>query len=176
MGTPKLTPAQEKKQQKLQQKLQRTSTWVLGTLSGSGAVVVFSWLAAPAETLEGWSYFFAWFFALISIAPATLLFRAYFFEDIQPAATVVALLAHGLLVILSFAGIYDANLIKDCGDLLSPVRQIYFSMVTFTTLGYGDCKPTNGVELIAAFEALFSYAFFGAVVGTVATLGRPGAV
>ncbi|MCH8167990.1 MAG: two pore domain potassium channel family protein [Proteobacteria bacterium] len=167
MGTAEPTAAE-----KLQKLKRRTRTWVWGTLFGSGAVVFFSWLLAPAETLEGRSYVAAWGFALINIVPATLLFRAYFVKNIRPAETVIALLAHGVLVIGSFAGIYDANLIKDCADLLAPVRQIYFSMVTFTTLGYGDCKPTNGVELIAAFEALFSYAFFGAVVGTVATLGR----
>jgi len=35
------------------------------------------------------------------------------------------------------------------------LNSCYFSIVTFTTLGYGDLTPTGGLKVIAAFEALF---------------------
>lgn len=33
-------------------------------------------------------------------------------------------------------------------------KSFYFSLVTFTTLGFGDYHPTQGIQLIAALEAL----------------------
>jgi len=67
----------------------------------------------------------------------------------------------GLGIIFLFAGIYLAapdglpvrqtrcgNLIADCGDAL------YFSAVTFTTVGYGDWRPEGAARFVAAAEAL----------------------
>lgn len=46
----------------------------------------------------------------------------------------------------------DANFSKNINDLLSCA---YFSIVTFTTLGYGDITPTGISRLLASIEALF---------------------
>jgi hypothetical protein len=40
-----------------------------------------------------------------------------------------------------------------------------FSVVTWTTLGYGDFTPPTDIRLITAMQALLGYAFFGIVVG-----------
>ncbi len=48
---------------------------------------------------------------------------------------------------------------------------LYFSMVTFTTLGYGDFQPVPRMRLIASFEALIGYAFLGLLVGLLIDLG-----
>ena len=42
---------------------------------------------------------------------------------------------------------------------------IYFSVVTFTTLGYGDYQPLPRMRLVAAAQALLGYVFLGFVVG-----------
>ena len=42
---------------------------------------------------------------------------------------------------------------------------IYFSVVTWTTLGYGDFAPVKDLQLIAAFEAGLGLVFFGVFVG-----------
>ena len=39
---------------------------------------------------------------------------------------------------------------------------LYFSVVTFTTLGYGDFRPIGGCKILASVEALF-YIFFMAL-------------
>lgn len=41
----------------------------------------------------------------------------------------------------------------------------YFSLVTFTTLGYGDISPKGVHRLVASFEALVGYLYFGVVAG-----------
>lgn len=45
--------------------------------------------------------------------------------------------------------------VKDAADFL------YFSIVTWTTLGYGDIHPATASKLLAASEALFGYVFMG---------------
>ena len=44
---------------------------------------------------------------------------------------------------------------------------LYSSVVTFTTLGYGDIAPREEYRLVAAFQALYAYLFLGVLVGTV---------
>ena len=49
-----------------------------------------------------------------------------------------------------FAGIWNINHVK-VNDFLS---SLYFSIVTFTTLGYGDFHPKGYIRFFASFEAL----------------------
>ncbi|MYG28564.1 MAG: two pore domain potassium channel family protein [Boseongicola sp. SB0677_bin_26] len=44
---------------------------------------------------------------------------------------------------------------------------LYFSIVTFTTLGYGDFVPRDGYRLVSALQALYGYLFLGGLVGLV---------
>lgn len=41
----------------------------------------------------------------------------------------------------------------------------YFSIVTWTTLGYGDVQPTKPIRLAAALEAICGYFFMAVVLG-----------
>ena len=68
-------------------------------------------------------------------------------------------LVTGLLVVLVWAGLYYANAAivpTTCEpDISGPTfRQcLYFSGVTFTTLGYGDYRPAEAFDLLAMAEA-----------------------
>jgi uncharacterized protein YjbI with pentapeptide repeats len=60
-------------------------------------------------------------------------------------------LGNALLVILSYALVYEwFGAIKD----RSFVSSLYFSAITFTTVGYGDLAPQGAFRLVAASEAL----------------------
>lgn len=81
-----------------------------------------------------------------------------------------------LFLILSFAVIFFLNGVNDGGQLLqldtgkgfadnfySFINAVYFSVVTFTTLGYGDITPTGLSRFFAATEAFmgsFTLALF----------------
>lgn len=54
------------------------------------------------------------------------------------------------------------------GEEASRADALYFSILTFTTLGYGDIQPLPGYRLIAALEALYGYFFLGLLVGLFA--------
>lgn len=63
--------------------------------------------------------------------------------------------------ILYFAFFYRQFGMVDTSDNKTVVHDVgsslYFSVVTWTTLGYGDLKPTLSSRPIAAAEALFGY-------------------
>ena len=45
---------------------------------------------------------------------------------------------------------------------------LYFSIVTFTTLGYGDFSPSGGLRFVAAAEAFFGAALMALFVVSLA--------
>ena len=47
------------------------------------------------------------------------------------------------------------------------LQAIYFSVVTWTTLGYGDYQPVAHMQIYAAIEALMGYTFLGVLIGFV---------
>ena len=68
----------------------------------------------------------------------------------------------GTLFIIGFAGFYTvldgecaANCVTNFGE------SIYFSIVTATTLGYGDFAPAVDARLMAATQAITGYVFLG---------------
>ena len=66
-------------------------------------------------------------------------------------------------ILLSFASIYhyygilgqDQKLVKD------PLTCLYFSAITWTTVGYGDFVPSPSARFFAACEAVLGYLFMG---------------
>jgi Ion channel len=63
-----------------------------------------------------------------------------------------------------FDGIADCANKGACKDMLSA---IYFSIVTWTTLGYGDLAPKKDFYLTAASQALLGYVGMSLVIGIV---------
>lgn len=47
---------------------------------------------------------------------------------------------------------------------------IYFSIVTWTTLGYGDFSPVESLRLVAATEAMMGYIYMAVLVGILLNL------
>ena len=63
-----------------------------------------------------------------------------------------------LLTIATFTAIYEMEGIVCSGDVVKNVYDsAYFSIVTWTTLGYGDCLPTENIRHLAAMQALVGY-------------------
>lgn len=71
-------------------------------------------------------------------------------------------------LILAFAFCFKhAGIINDGGAITKNLSDcLYFSSVTFTTLGYGDFHPSPENRFWACFEALLGYASLGIVVAT----------
>ena len=79
-----------------------------------------------------------------------------------------------LLSILGFALVYrQFGLDPGCSVSLAKTDYVYFSAVTFSTLGYGDFAPCASARLIAATQAIVGNLHLGIIVGTAFLATRP---
>lgn len=72
-------------------------------------------------------------------------------------------------IIVVYAMIYARiGLLDGSGALLQDLGTgFYFSLVTWTTLGYGDLQPPPNLRLIASSEAILGYISMGILVALV---------
>lgn len=71
--------------------------------------------------------------------------------------------------VTAFAAIYLHCPVIDL-ESVTGKEALYFSMVTFSTLGYGDLTPTDEFQLIASSQALLGLLVFGLLIGYAASL------
>ena len=82
------------------------------------------------------------------------------------------------LLVLAFAWMYQMIGIIDNTGGEATIRNefwisVYYSIVTFTTLGYGDFYPQGTGRVLAAMEALTGYLILGVLASTAATVLSP---
>jgi hypothetical protein len=105
-----------------------------------------------------------WFIAIVSTAVAFSALSGFFFHDLGSRTALLAIIGHAIALILIFAGIYRGFGLQDHivgadGPLLDGALAAYFSLVTWTTLGYGDFQPAESLRLLAGLEAFLGYLF-----------------
>ena len=72
------------------------------------------------------------------------------------------------LLIGVYALIYKSLGLSEGGVRVErPLDFLYFSIVTWTTLGYGDIIPSPASRMFAASEALYGYVFMGVYLGLI---------
>ena len=105
----------------------------------------------------------------MGLLAAGLAFVGFIVDDISPKRTLFSLITQGVALIFIFAGVYRGYGLIYGGVMQSLLDDwssaLYFSIVTWTTLGYGDFSPPPELRLIAAFQALVGYLFLGISVG-----------
>ena len=79
---------------------------------------------------------------------------------------VVSLLSASVLIIMWFAFRYRVLGVHD-GEVPTndPFTCLYFSIVTWTTLGYGDVRPSVDARMLAASEAVLGYIWMAGLIG-----------
>ena len=89
----------------------------------------------------------------------------------KPTALLISAL-NGLTIIVIFVLIYQQTGIVFTGPAEYAPPQpynlreyIYFSTVTFTTLGYGDFQPLPTARIFAAVQSIIGYIYLGIFVG-----------
>jgi Ion channel len=82
------------------------------------------------------------------------------------------------LLLAGFAAVYRVVGIQDNTGPAAAVSHafadaLYYSVVTFTTLGYGDFYPVGVGRVLAGIEALTGYVILGILASTAASLLSP---
>lgn len=78
-------------------------------------------------------------------------------------------------ILLLFANIYRWGGLNDparkieCGSNSSFLDALYFSVVTWTTLGYGDITPCPDIRWVAALEALAGFVVMALLIAVLVT-------
>ncbi|MGI9625975.1 MAG: pentapeptide repeat-containing protein [Longimicrobiales bacterium] len=74
-----------------------------------------------------------------------------------------------LLLTLAFAGLYSL-VDLDLGSYPTRISYLYYSVVTLTTLGYGDVLPASGpAQLLAMIQVLIGYVMLGGLISILST-------
>ena len=127
------------------------------------------WLVAPEALAIKPDLFWFWIAFLLALFVETVWSysiaryvgrtRAFLFKLLLTAAT----------NIVSFAAIYrvtgmmmmDGTIVDGLSDA------VYFSIITWTTVGYGDIVPVDASRLFAAAQGFLGYIYTATIVGVV---------
>ena len=125
-------------------------------------------LDMPEPTLWGWGFLIGvWALVPLDVVIA----RAS--NAIGLVRATVTLVFASLAGIMLFARIYEnygiqqSSILNDLDITGDFWLAIFFSIVTWTTLGYGDFKPSSDVRGFAAAEALFGYLVMAVLIGLI---------
>ncbi len=124
------------------------------------------------------NYLVCYLVFIFSIIAAFSTLLAMYSGEIGRLKTLIFLGAHSVALIFLFAGIsYSYGLVgsgvpMDGGEGaggMDRISALYFAIVTWTTLGYGDFSPKPELRLLASFIASTGYLFLGLIVATVSS-------
>jgi hypothetical protein len=108
-----------------------------------------------------------------TLVPILALLPVYQKGLIYSTKLLLSLAFQSVCLILVFGAIYRGAGLISTGTTAEPIdgtTALYFSVVTWTTLGYGDFHPAGVFKLFAAAEALIGYLYLGLIVGLAAAL------
>lgn len=99
-------------------------------------------------------------------------FSAVLDQRIKNRLAMIFVVANGILFLWLSAIVYHSTAGFYRGTCIHFDDCLYFSMVTFTTLGYGDFAPPYDFRFVAAFQALMGYIFLGLIIAAITNATR----
>ena len=126
------------------------------------------------SSMPATAVWFAWYFEVWSLMVTCLLLAvpimiidAFLNRSVRTRVIEITALMFFYLpfVLYAYARLYEERgLIYNGESIHSLTESLYFSVVTWTTLGYGDFQPSESVRLWAATEAFFGYMFMALLI------------
>jgi len=116
------------------------------------------------------SYVIGIFSSLTSVAALVL-----YDQSIRRRTATALILTHTVLLIFIYARIYADFDIMYSGkpvDTETFADNIYFSIVTLTTLGYGDFQPPEKLRILAGLQAITGYVYLGFIISITSRYGN----
>lgn len=138
-------------------------------ISGVSATFILLLLTKQLEFISLWG-------SLLILVSTAMYYSYTFFKAVNPYEKFFYFLGLIPLIISYFALVYKVFGIVDSttNQEIEPdwLNAMYFSVVTWTTLGYGDFKPINALKVWVMAEALMGYVFMGLLVSKVLFLSQ----
>jgi hypothetical protein len=135
--------------------------------------LVLSWTALLTVTKYGEPSLWV---SLIIITSAAIFYSLTFYKSEQYFVKFLFFLFTISMIILYFAFAYiGLGLIGPLSEeriTPSASEALYFSVVTWTTLGYGDYRPTEAARVWVIVEALTGYLFMALLVAKILFLAQ----
>ena len=139
-----------------------THPFALGSIAVTGVIASLPYALLPDNKTVLWP---AYLYAFIACFSATGRDVAHLRgRAVSTYTALFALAVNALFLIMLFAGIYRSYALAE-NHSPGPQIALYFSTVTWTTLGYGGYSPIENLRLRAAGQAVIGYIFLGLIVG-----------
>ena len=115
----------------------------------------------------------AYIVALTAFGATVATFLNFFNTKISFQRGLISIFIVGVLSVFAYANCYHAFALIEGGELVEIdfLTALYFSIVTLTTLGYGDFAPAESLRLMAALQAILGYLYLGTVVAIMSNTG-----
>ena len=123
---------------------------------------------------------FSWYFEkwnlmviCLLLAIPIMIINSYLTKNIKERLIEIFILMSFYLpfIIYAFAKLYEEHGLLFNGEVVhSFSSSLYFSIVTWTTLGYGDFQATESVRMWAATQAFSGYIFMSLLIASFMSL------
>lgn len=142
-----------------------TKTFLLIVLPIIFSVVLWLFIHFQVQKVNSfWILLLIFTFALINV----LIIARFIFKNKKILFAIYYFFLSAIFQICFFASIFFNYGISNCSDnVCGFLTYFYFSIVTWTTLGYGDFQPLNESRLFAGLEAMSGYIYMGILVGII---------
>lgn len=126
----------------------------------------------PDEAIREWPILQIYATCLVAALILVAVIADIAHSDTSNWTGILLLTSWSTSVILQFTRIYSAFGVESAAGSLdrSVTTAHYFSIVTWTILGYGDFHPIEKLRLFASFEALLGYAAMAVIAGIVVVI------
>ena len=109
-------------------------------------------------------------FASITSVGALVLYD----QNINRILATWLIISHTIILVLTYSRIYlDYNILYNGQPFTDETftDNIYFSIVTLTTLGYGDFQPPPKLRILAGIQAITGYVYLGFIISIASSYG-----
>lgn len=146
-------------------------TWIMAMLwfaAGFSLIIALVSNLRPGTFEQVWVCYSVFsLVGLIALATTGLLIAS----DIGVLTAFGFLTLQAIMMVATTSAIFSGyGYIQPAGTVPAKFDSLYFSVVTWTTLGYGDFQPKPALRLLAAMQAVYGYLFLGLIVGSVSSL------
>lgn len=119
------------------------------------------------------AFLFSGIFVMLDMRAWPIAFKTHI-EDEKFIFLVITILTSFLGLIFFFANLYEilgtVSIACTDGFIVGLGDHVYFSVVTFTTLGYGEYTPQGYAKVATSIQAIMGLGYFAFIIGVCSSI------